>query len=122
MIWLFFTSILVFILAYLVIRPTLAALPQMQAFYAEADTFWQKASALAWHKASVAWSYLLFVLGWLVNQLDSVAALVGDPDFREQIANALGADPKLLSYVMIGVSVLIFVNRMKAVNRSATDA
>lgn len=122
MIWLFFSSIVVFILAYMVIRPTRSALPQLKAFYVEADTFWQKASALAWHKASVAWSYLLFVLGWLVNQLDSVAALAGDPDFREQIANLLGADPKLLSYVMIGVSLLIFINRMKAVGRSVDDA
>lgn len=122
MIWLFFSSIAVFILAYMVIRPTLAALPQLKAFYAEADTIWQKIFALAWRKASVAWSYLLFVVGWLVNQLDTVAGLVGDPDFREQIANALGADPKLLSYVMIGISLLIFINRMKAVSRSASDA
>ncbi len=99
-----------------------AALPQLKAFYAEADTFWQKASALAWHKASVAWSYLLFVLGWLVNQIDRLASLAGDPDFREQIANVLGADPKLLSYIMIGISLLVFVNRMKAMSGSASDA
>ena len=52
------------IVAYvLFVRPVLKALPALKAFYAQADGFWAKVSALGGHSATIAWSYFMSVVG-----------------------------------------------------------
>lgn len=102
---------------YLVARPTLKAVPQLKAFYASADTFWQKLSALAWRSATVAWSYAMAAGGLVLQSLDGVAAAVGDPDLKAHISEWLGGDPKTLGFVMLGIAVVTFVARMHSITR-----
>lgn len=104
---------------YLVIRPTLAGMPQLKAFYAEADTFWAKLWALAWNSATVIWSYVLAVGGFLFNQIDTLATFAGDPQLKEQISNAFGADTKTLGYVMMGIAFITFASRMRSIVRGS---
>ena len=77
------------------IRPLLAAMPQLKAFYAEADGFWGTVWAICGKSATLAWSYLLAGVGILVQFIDPLAAAFGDPDLHNQVTNALASDPKI---------------------------
>lgn len=115
--WWPLTILLVLAGLYLVTRPALKALPQLKAFYAEADTFWQKLAALAWRSATVAWSYVMAAIALVLQSLDSIAAALGDPEFKAQVSDWLGADPRTLGHVMLGIAVVTFVARMRAIGR-----
>ena len=104
------------IAAYLTfLRPVLKALPALKGFYAEADTFWQKAWALCGNSLTVAWSYALLVAGGILNQIDPIAAILGDPNFREQIADVLHSDPKALGYFAMTVSAVTIAARLRSI-------
>lgn len=102
---------------YLVIRPILRATPRFAEFYADADTFWQKAAAIAYNSVTVALSYALWAIGFVTSQLDALALLLGDPQVKQQINDALGGNPKLLGYAMIAIGVLTFWARMRSIVR-----
>jgi hypothetical protein len=99
-----------------IVRPILEAKPQFKSFYDEADTFWKKVWAFSYKSATVLLSYIQGLLGILATQLDSIAALLGDPDFKTQVSNMLGAEPKTLGYVMLAMSLIMFAARMRSIS------
>lgn len=98
----------------LVIRPFLRSLPALQELYAEADTFWSKAWALCWNSLTVLWAYVLSLVGTLMSQLDSIAALLGDPGLQANISAMLGANTRLIGGVMIAIAVITFLARLRS--------
>lgn len=98
-----------------VVRPILQAKPKFAAFYAEADTFWKKVWAFSFKSATVLIAYAQALLGILATQLESVAALLGDPDFKSQVSNLFGAEPKTLGYIMLAISLITFAARMRSI-------
>lgn len=117
MIWWMLFLFFLLIGGYLVIRPMLAAQPQFREFYARANTLWEKAWVFAWNSATVLWSYLLAAFGFLSSQLDHFATLLGDPEFKSQISNVIGADTKTLGYVMMGIAFVTFAARMRSITQ-----
>ncbi len=82
MFWLLLTAFTPVLAYILVVRPILKAVPAPKAFYTEADTFWQKAKALCWNSLTVAWSYVIAAVGVVLQQLDTIAGVFGDPDLK----------------------------------------
>jgi hypothetical protein len=113
--WVILAALVGAIGIYLVIRPTLKALPQLKAFYADADTFWQKVWAVCYQSATVVVSYVGGALGLAVSQLDTVAALVGDPGLQAEVSKVFGGNPQMLGGVMIAFSVIVFAARMRSI-------
>lgn len=112
-------SLLVFVPAYLlVLRPLLKAMPALQAFYREARTAWQKAKALAWNSLTVAWSYVLAVVGVVMQQLDGIADIFGDPDLRANLSAVIGTDTKTLGYVLLGISAITLLTRLRSIRKA----
>jgi hypothetical protein len=104
------------IAAYLILlRPVLKAMPALKAFYAKADTFRQKAWALCGNSLTVAWSYSLMIAGGILNQIDPIAATLGDPDFKQQVAEILHSDPKALGYFAMAVSTVTIAARLRSI-------
>lgn len=97
------------------LRKELSALPALKKFYAEADGFWAKAWAICGKSLTLAWSYLLGVIGGLLNQLDTIAATLGDPNFKQQVTDFLHADPKYLGYFAMVVSGFTIAARLKSI-------
>jgi len=116
---------LVFILPGLVagyfffLRPILRAVPALKTFYAEADTFWQKAWAVCGKSVTIAWGYALACLGVLLQYLDPVASALGDPALKDQIAGTLKSKPEVLGYFAICVSVITIAARLRSIGRGA---
>lgn len=103
----------------LFLRPVLRALPQLKDFYAEADGFWQKVWALCGKSVTLAWSYAVQAIGWALQWVDPIAGMVGDPDLRQQITDTLGANPKILGYVLMGISAITIAARLRSITKGA---
>ena len=112
MIWLALILPGVIVAYVLFLRPVLRALPQMKAFYADADGFWQKAWALCGKSLTLAFSYGV--------QADvTIADMVGDPDLRTQITNTLQANPKALGYVLMMISAITIAARLRSIAKGS---
>ncbi len=98
---------------FFLLRPTLKAIPKFKQFYAEADGFWMKVSALGGHSASIAWGYFLAVAGVVMNWIEPIAQALGDPDIKAQITNSI-ADPKVLGYFAMFVSAVTIAARLRS--------
>lgn len=99
------------------LRPVLAAIPQLKTFYSEADGFWNKVSALGWHSLTIAWSYFLAVVGIGAQWLEPAATAAGDPDFKQQITQVLQMHPRILGYVLMGISAITIAARLRSITK-----
>lgn len=103
---------------FLFLRPVLKAIPAFKEFYAESDGFWGKVWALCGKSVTLAWSYAIQALGWLLQWIDPVANMVGDPDLRQQITETLGANPKILGYVLMVISAVTIAARLRSITKA----
>ena len=122
MIWIVLLAIVALLLVYVfVLRPILRALPALRFFYDQADGFWRKVSALEWHSATVAWSYLLAVIGAVFQGIDSIGDALGDPNLKDQIAAAIG-DAKTVGRILLGISIVTLVVRLRSFSARRKDS
>jgi hypothetical protein len=115
--WLIFLALTLpgVLVAYvLFVRPVLHAMPTFQRFYAEADGFWQKVWALCGRSVTLAFAYIIQAISWLLQWIDPIASFLGDPDFRQQLTDALQANPKLLGWVLMAISAMTIYVRVRA--------
>jgi len=103
---------------FMLLRPILRGIPVLAKFYRDADDVWDKVRALGGHSATLAWSYLVIIVGWLMQWFDPLALLAGDPDLKSQLTNALQTNPRVLGYVLIGISAITIAARMRSIGKS----
>jgi hypothetical protein len=103
---------------FIFLRPVLAAMPKLQKFYAEADGFWAKISALGWHSASIAWGYFMAFVGLVMAWIEPLGAAVGDPDIKNQVINSLQTNPKVLAYGMMVISAITIAARLRSITKA----
>ncbi|MDI4231466.1 hypothetical protein OZ411_01385 [Bradyrhizobium sp. Arg237L] len=101
------------------LRPVLKALPALRAFYADADGFWQKVWVLCGKSAVIAWAYVLQAIGNALQWIDPIATALGDPDLRQTITDTLQANPKVLGYVLMGISAITLAARLRSFAKGA---
>lgn len=99
---------------FLFLRPVLHALPELKQFYAEADGFWATAWALCGKSVTMVWAFVLQGLSWALQWIDPIANMVGDPELRTQITDTLGANPKILGYVLMAISFVTIAARLRS--------
>ena len=100
---------------FIFLRPVLKAIPALKEFYAQADGFWAKAKALAGNSLTVAWSYFMIVVGFVMQWIDPLASALGDPGFKTQVTETLQANPKILGYVLMGISAVTLAARLRSI-------
>ena len=99
---------------FMFLRKELSAFPALKKFYADADSFWAKVWALCGKSLTMAWMYLLAGIGALLNNLDGIAAQLGDPNFKAQVEKLVHADPVWLGYFAMTVSAITIAARLKS--------
>lgn len=104
---------------FMILRPILKGIPALAKFYAEADGFWAKVSALGGHSATIAWSYAVAGVGFLMQWVEPIATALGDPDLKSQITNTLQTNPKVLGYVLMGISAVTLAARLRGLAKAA---
>jgi hypothetical protein len=108
-----------FVAAYFMfIRPVLSAMPTLKGFYAEADGFWQKVWAVCGKSLTNLWSGVLAIVGGVFSQLDNIATTLGDPNFKQQVTDLIGADPKALGYFAMVVSAVTIAARLRSIAKA----
>lgn len=100
------------------LRPILRAIPALKSFYIEADTFWGKVWAIMGKSVTVVWGVFLTGVGTIFQWLDPIASALGDPDLKVQVSDALQANPKILGYVLMGISVVTIVARLRSIGKA----
>lgn len=100
------------------LRNALKSIPALRKFYAEADGFWASIWALCGKSLTIAWSYAVIALGAAVQAIDPLAAALGDPELRQQITSAF-ADPKVIGYITIAMSVITILARLRGIAKDA---
>lgn len=78
---------------------------------------WAKIKAACLHSLTVAWSYVLFVVGAAGSFIDTLASLFGDPNLKDQIAAAIG-DAKTTGRILLGISVVTLLSRLRTLGKS----
>lgn len=98
----------------LLLRPILSRIPTLQKFYANADGFWGGVWAWCGNSLTILWGKVLGGIGLGLTLLDPIAALVGDPDFKAQVAN-LTVSPKVAGAIAIAISVITIAARLRSI-------
>lgn len=97
------------------LRNLLKSMPALKKFYAEADGFWAKVWALCGKSLTIAWSYIAIGVGAAMQAIDPIATALGDPNLKNQITESLSANPKVLGYFAIAVSVITILARLRSI-------
>lgn len=72
-----------------------------------------KLKRLCLHSLTVAWSYLLALLGSALSMVNSVADALGDPSLKEQISAAIG-DARTTGRVLLTISIITLLARLRS--------
>jgi hypothetical protein len=78
-----------------------------------------RVKAFCLNSLTIAWSYLLAVAGALMQAVDVVADALGDPGIKDQISAAVGGDPKMVGRILLGVSVVTIIARLRGLRKAA---
>lgn len=116
MIWLLILPGL-FAAYFIFLRPVLKAIPALKQFYTEADGFWAKVWAVCGQSVTMAWGYFLAGIGFVMQWIEPLASALGDPDIKQQVTDTLQADPKILGYVLMGISGVTLAARLRSISK-----
>lgn len=75
--------------------------------------------ALCLNSLTIAWSYLLAVTGAVMQAIDVLAEAVGDPNFKDQVSAAVGGDPKVVGRILLAISVVTILARVRGFRKAA---
>lgn len=121
MIWLAFILPGLIVAYFLYLRPFLHALPMLKRFYDEADGFWSTVWAFCGKSATMAFAYFIQALSWALQWIDPIANFLGEPDLRQQITDGLQANPKVLGYILMGISFLTIAARLRGISSKGDE-
>ena len=78
-----------------------------------------RVKAFCLNSLTVAWGYLLAIAGALMQAIDVLADAVGDPAFKDQISAAVGGDPKAVGRILLAISVVTILARLRGLRKAA---
>jgi len=73
--------------------------------------------ALCLHSLTVAWGYILAVVGGAMAMLDSIGDALGDPGLKDQISAAVG-DASISGRILLGISIITILVRLRSLKRT----
>jgi hypothetical protein len=79
---------------------------------------WARIKACCLNSLTIAWSYCLAFAGAAMQGLDSVADALGDPNLKDQISASIG-DARTAGRVLLGISVITMIARLRSLRRGA---
>jgi len=72
--------------------------------------------AFCLHSLTIAWSYVLAIVGGVMSVVDNVGDALGDPNLRDQISAAIG-DAKTTGRILLGISVITILARLRSLKK-----
>jgi len=76
---------------------------------------WARVKAFCLHSCTVAVSYVVAAIGIVLQFIDTLGLIVGDDNFKAELREALSTYPQILGWIMIGISVVVFIARLRSI-------
>lgn len=73
--------------------------------------------ALCLHSLTVAWGYILAIVGSAMSMLDSIGDALGDPGLKDQISAAIG-DTRISARILLGISIITILARLRSLKKA----
>ncbi|MDR3469819.1 MAG: hypothetical protein P4M07_28145 [Xanthobacteraceae bacterium] len=80
---------------------------------------WARLKKLCFNSATMAWGYVLAAGGVILQTVDGLADTLGDPGFRQQVSDALGADTRVLGRIFLGISIVTMIARARSIRKAS---
>jgi hypothetical protein len=77
---------------------------------------WCKIKASCLHSLTVAWGYVLALVGVMMQGIDTIADALGDPNLKDQISAAVG-DARMTGRILLGISVITIAARLRTLRK-----
>ena len=74
-----------------------------------------KASCL--HSLTIAWSYVLALVGGAMSVIDNIGDALGDPNLKDQVSAAIG-DTRIAARVLLGISIITILARLRSLRKA----
>jgi len=79
---------------------------------------WGKIKASCLHSLTIAWGYVLALVGGAMSLVDGIADALGDPNLKDQISAAVG-DAKTTGRILLGISIITIMARLRTLKKGA---
>jgi hypothetical protein len=77
---------------------------------------WFRLKTFCLHSLTVAWGYILALVGVVMQGVDVIADALGDPTLKEQIAASIG-DTRVTGRILLGISVITIAARLRTIGK-----
>lgn len=76
---------------------------------------WEKVKAFCLHSSTMAVSYVVGAIGVFFQLVDATSYIYNSDDFKNWMTASLGGDPVLLGRVMLVISALVALARLRSI-------
>jgi hypothetical protein len=73
--------------------------------------------AFCLHSLTIAWSYILAIVGGMMSIVDNIGAALGDPGLKDQISASIG-DARTAGRILLGISLITILARLRSLRRA----
>ena len=77
-----------------------------------------KLKAFCLNSLTVAWGYLLALLGLMLQLVDAAGDVLGDPAIKDQVSVAVG-DPVWAGRVLLAISIVTLATRLRSIRKQS---
>ena len=70
------------------------------------------------HSLTIAWGYILAVIGGMMSVIDGIADSLGDPNLKDQI-NAATGDARMAGRILLVISVITILARLRSLRKAS---
>ena len=79
---------------------------------------WAKLKTACLHSLTIAWGYVLALVGGVMSLIGGVSDALGDPNLKEQISAAVG-DAKATGRILLVISIVTILARLRSMKKGA---
>jgi len=76
-----------------------------------------KVKAFCLHSLTIAWGYVLALIGAAMSIVDNIGDALGDPGLKDQISAAIG-DAKTTGRILLGISIVTILARLRSLKKA----
>lgn len=74
--------------------------------------------AFCLHSLTIAWGYVLAIVGSAMSVVDNIGDAFGDPNLKDQVSAAIG-DARIAGRVLLGISIITILARLRSLRKAA---
>ncbi|MGJ4945871.1 hypothetical protein ACQR1W_35280 [Bradyrhizobium sp. HKCCYLS1011] len=71
---------------------------------------WSRIKAACLHSLTIAWGYILALIGTLMSLIDTIGDTLGDPMLKDEISSAIG-DARATGRILLVISIITIMAR-----------